>query len=198
MSGKEKNLLILDGHPDPAPDRFVHALAVAYESGALEANHKVMRIRVADLDFPVLRKKEDYERGKPSEDIYRCLDAFEWATHIVILYPLWLGSTPALLKALLEQIIRPGFAFSTTELGYWPIKYLRGRSAHIIVTMGMSTLAYWLRFGTCGSRAILPAMLATTGVRSVRTTLVGRAETMSSRSRQTWLAKAKALGRRGR
>ena len=50
-----------------------------------------------------------------------------WADHVVILYPLWLGSMPALLKALLEQMLRPGFAYSTLKLGKWPVKFLRGQ-----------------------------------------------------------------------
>ena len=32
------------------------------------------------------------------------------AEHIVIFFPLWLGTMPALLKAFLEQVLRPGFA----------------------------------------------------------------------------------------
>ena len=30
-----------------------------------------------------------------------------WAEHLVIIYPLWLGSMPALLKGFLEQALRP-------------------------------------------------------------------------------------------
>lgn len=48
---------------------------------------------------------------------------------MVILYPLWLGSMPAMLKALIEQMLRPAFAFSATKLGHWPRKLLRGSTA---------------------------------------------------------------------
>ncbi|HTE40755.1 MAG TPA: NAD(P)H-dependent oxidoreductase [Steroidobacteraceae bacterium] len=198
MSEDGKRILILDGHPDPAPQRFVHALAEAYEQGALEAGFKVQRIRVADLEFPILRSKADYERGKPSDSIYPCLDAFEWASHVVILYPLWLGSTPALLKALLEQIIRPGFAFSTGHLGTWPIKYLRGRSVRLVVTMGMSELAFRFRFGAGSTGSLESVLLATSGLRALRTIVIGSAERLSSTKRKQWLAKLKTLGYRGR
>jgi putative NADPH-quinone reductase len=65
MSKEPDHVLIIDGHPDPAPTRFVHALADAYEQGAKQGKHAVTRIRVADLDFPLIRTKDDYSRGDP-------------------------------------------------------------------------------------------------------------------------------------
>jgi putative NADPH-quinone reductase len=106
-----RRILILDGHPDPDAARFVHSLAAAYREGAEAGGHEVLAIRVADVDFPLLRTQADYEKGEPVEAVRRCQSAFDWATHVVILYPLWLGSMPALLKGLLEQMLRPGFAW---------------------------------------------------------------------------------------
>jgi putative NADPH-quinone reductase len=34
----------------------------------------------------------------------------------VIIYPLWLGAMPALLKGFFEQVFRPGFATLADEL----------------------------------------------------------------------------------
>ena len=39
----------------------------------------------------------------------------QWADHVAIFYPLWLGTMPALLKAFLEQVMRPGFALGESE-----------------------------------------------------------------------------------
>ncbi|WP_306147816.1 MULTISPECIES: NAD(P)H-dependent oxidoreductase [unclassified Roseibium] len=50
----EKRIVILDGHPDLAPNHLCHALAESYRSGAIEAGHDATLIRIADLDFPVL------------------------------------------------------------------------------------------------------------------------------------------------
>src|SRR3546814_10287671 len=68
-----------------------------------------------------------------------------WADHLVILYPLWLGDVPALLKGFLEQILRPGFAIDEGSTGM-SAKLLTGRSARIIVTMGMPAPIYRLFF----------------------------------------------------
>jgi putative NADPH-quinone reductase len=57
-------------------------------------------------------------------------------------FPLWLASMPALLKGFFEQALRPGFALGPTEPGRMWKKLLKGRSARIVVTMGMPALVY--------------------------------------------------------
>jgi putative NADPH-quinone reductase len=192
----ERRILIIDGHPDPAPDRFVHRLADAYQQGAVSAGHRVIRESVATLDVPLLRSKADYQ-GDPPEHLRRCIDAVDWATHVAILHPLWLGSMPAALKALFEQIVRPGFAFSTRRLGSWPVPFWRGKSARIVVTMGMPKLAYWLYYGI-GARNPQRIVLATSGFKHIRTTLIGSAETMSDTDRAQWIVHVRTLGHKAR
>src|SRR5690606_3283821 len=101
----QRKILIIDGHPDAAPGRFVHALATAYARGA--APHAVRTLRIADLDFPVLRDPRDWQKQAPPPAIRAVQEQVRWADHLVILYPLWLGDVPALLKAFLEQTLRP-------------------------------------------------------------------------------------------
>ena len=113
------HILIIDGHPDPSAGRLVHALASAYQQGAEQAHHEVRVVRLADLTFPLLRSQSDYERGEPVEDVRQCQHLMEWATHVVIFYPLWLGSMPAMLKALLEQDYVSGI-FVDDEFGKFP------------------------------------------------------------------------------
>ena len=64
-----------------------------------------------------------------------------WAQHWVFLFPLWHGTMPALLKGFLEHIFRPGFAMEYQKNGF-PKRLLAGRSARIVVTMGMPVLLY--------------------------------------------------------
>ena len=81
-----ERILILDGHPDSAPERYVHALAEAYRGAAAAAGHEVLLVRLADLDFPLLRTQADYQRGEPSAAVRGAQEKFDWATHVVILY----------------------------------------------------------------------------------------------------------------
>lgn len=63
-----------------------------------------------------------------------CIDA----DHFLLIYALWLGTMPALLKGFLQQVFRPGVAPSYGE-GFQAL--MKGKSARIAATMGMPTLA---------------------------------------------------------
>lgn len=193
-----RNILIIDGHPDPSDERFGHALAAAYRDGAERGHHAVHMIRLADQQFPLLRSQMDFEKGEPTEAVRRCQDAMNWATHVVILYPLWLGSMPAMLKALLEQMLRPGFAFSTLKLGRWPVKLLSGKSARIVVTMGMPAFVYRWYYRAHSVRSLQRNILRFVGFRRVRTTLIGGVGALNSASRARWLDDLRALGRKAK
>jgi putative NADPH-quinone reductase len=118
----------------------------------------------------------------------------EWATHVVIFYPLWLGSMPAMLKALLEQMLRPGFAFSTRKLGRWPVKFLSGKTARIVVTMGMPALIYRWYFRAHSLRSLQRNVLKFVGFRRVRSTIIGGAGSMTRAKREAWLRNVRDLG----
>lgn len=189
-----KNILILDGHPDPSDARLVHALAQAYRQGAEQAGHQVQVVRLADLTFPLLRSQADYEKSEPVDAVRNCQHLMEWATHTVIFYPLWLGSMPALLKGLLEQMMRPGFAFSYLKPGRWPVKYLSGKSARIVVTMGMPAFLYRWYFRAHSLRSLQRNILRFVGFRRVRSTIIGSAGSMTPAQRAAWLQNLRDMG----
>jgi putative NADPH-quinone reductase len=191
-----KRILIIDGHPDPAGERLVHALAQAYRDGAQLSQHEVMSLRVADLDFPLLRTQADYEKGDPSQAIRDCQSMLDWATHVVIVYPLWLGSMPAMLKGLLEQTLRPGFAFSARQQGRWPVKLQSGKSARIVVTMGMPGWLYRWYFRAHSLRSLQRNILHFIGFRRVRATVIGNVANLSAAQRQAYLQQMRRLGER--
>ena len=121
-----RRLTIIQGHPDPGGRRLCHALADAYAEGAAAVGHEITRIEVAQLDFPILRTQEEFERGSLPETLVAGRDAFVSAQHLVMIFPLWHGTMPALLKAFLEQVMRPGVALEYRTHGF-PRKLLTGR-----------------------------------------------------------------------
>ncbi|HUA54730.1 MAG TPA: NAD(P)H-dependent oxidoreductase [Candidatus Sulfotelmatobacter sp.] len=188
-----RHILIVQGHPDPQPGHFCHALAEAYDAGAVEAGHAVARVPVAALDFPLLRTKAAWATGAPPPDIAAAQDAIRRADHLVFLYPLWLGGMPALLKGFLEQVARPGFAVEPNEHGL-PRGLLGGKSARIVVTMGMPAAIYRWYFRAHALRSLERNVLGLSGIRPVRATLVGGVDAMNDVARRTWLRKLRALG----
>lgn len=188
-----KRILLIQGHPDPAGGRFGHALADAYAQAAAAAGHQVERIEVAALDFPLLQTKAEFEDGAPCPDIAAAQRSLMKAEHVVIAYPLWLGGMPSLLKGFLEQLLRPGFAFSLHDK---PMKKLRGRTARVIITMGMPALAYRWYFGAYGLKMLKRSILGFCGIGPVAATLVGSVEG-SVRARGRALDVMRRQGARG-
>jgi putative NADPH-quinone reductase len=151
-------------------------------------------MRLADLTFPLLRSQTDYEEGEPVDAVRQCQHLMTWATHVVILYPLWLGSMPALLKGLLEQTLRPGFAFSTKKLGRWRVKFMNGKSARIVVTTGMPALLYRWYYRAHSLRSLQRNVLRFVGFRRVRATIIGSAGSMTRDEREVWLQNLRDMG----
>jgi putative NADPH-quinone reductase len=191
-----RRIALIDGHPDADRKRFVHALADAYESGAHEAGHEVRRINVAELDFPLLRTAADFQKGTPSGVIRDCQSTLAWAQHWVILYPLWLGSMPALLKGFFEQIGRPGFAFSEAQGRGLPRKLLTGRSARVVVTMGMPGLFYRWYYRAHSLKSLERNILAFVGINPVRASIIGMVEGVSAATRAKSLKQLSSHGAR--
>lgn len=126
-----KRILLILGHPDEG-STYCRALADSYAGGALAAGHEVRRIDLATFEFPWLRSKAAFTGAVPPS-IVLALQDVRWSDHLVFVFPLWLGTMPALLKAFLEQLLRPGFAHEVAT-GF-PRGLLKGHSARVFVTM---------------------------------------------------------------
>ena len=185
-----RRILILDGHPDLRPQRLARALVAAYAEGARAAGHEVRILQVAALDLPSLRTADDF--AAPPPDAVAAVQAdIRWAQHLAIFHPLWLGAAPALLKGFFEQVFRYGFALSETS----PFdRLLRGRTARIVVTMGMPAPAYALMFGAFGVRSLERSVLNLAGIWPARHTLLGGVGKASDAVRRGWLARVRRLG----
>lgn len=189
-----KHIVIIQGHPDPSARHFGHALADEYAKGAEDGGHEVKRFDVAQLDFPLLRTKEDFEKGAPPEAIRWAQEAVKWADHLVIIYPLWLGSMPAILKGFLEQVLRPGFAFEYQKSGGMAKKLLTGKSARIVVTMGMPAFVYRWIFFAHSLKSLKRNTLWFCGIGPIRTTIIGSIDGLNDKQRAGWLDELRGLG----
>ena len=191
-SAQSRRITIIDAHPDPDPNHLIHALAGACAAGGRKAGHKVRRINIADMDFPVLHSSRAWRDPRLPQDILHSQEAIRWADHLILLYPLWLGDVPALLKAFLEQVLRPGFALKE---GAPPgdAALLGGRSARVIVTMGMPAAIYRFYFGAHSLRSLERNVLGFVGFSPVRRTLIGGVDHGAGQVPK-WLAMAEKLG----
>lgn len=193
----KKHIAIIQGQPDPDRNRLAYALSAAYKSGAEHAGHEVREIFIADLDFFILRTKKEFDTTTVTHAIRQSQEDIYWANHLVIFYPLWLGTMPALLKAFLEQVFRPGFAYIEGEKGKLWTKLLKEKSARIVITMGMPAFIYRWYFGAHSLKSLKRNILGFAGISPIKETLIGMVEIADEVKRKKWLKQMESLGQAG-
>ncbi|WP_084398196.1 NAD(P)H-dependent oxidoreductase [Henriciella aquimarina] len=189
-------ICIINAHPDPTPGRFCHALADAYEEGAHEGWHTIERINIAELDVAPLSSVADFATPPP-EPVFSEREKLAGADHVCLIFPLWLGAMPAKARAFFEQMARAEFLLAAADSSKsWPKKMMKGKSARIIVTMGMPGFAYKLVFDSGSLKALERGMLGISGFKPVRHTILGGVEAAGADKRKAWLQKINQLGQK--
>lgn len=189
-----KRLLLIQGHPDASEPHLCHALVASYAQAAEAAGHSVRHVDVAALDFPLLRSQKDFESGVAPASLKTAQEDIIWAEHMVLFFPLWAGDMPALLKGFFEQTFRPGFTGANDS--HFGKKALSGRTARVVVTMGMPALVYRWYFRAYSLKSLQPNLLGMVGVAPVHVTLIGMTGHMKADNAVKWLGKLKHLGQR--
>ncbi|MEK7185063.1 MAG: NAD(P)H-dependent oxidoreductase [Patescibacteria group bacterium] len=189
------NIFILLGHPDK--NTTCGSFATSYEQGAKAAGHEVRRINLGDLKFDPILHKGYHETQLLEPDLLAVQENFKWANHIVIFYPNWWSSMPALLKGMFDRMFLPNFAFHFNPNHMSWKKLLTGRSARVVVTMDNWPFIAWLMFGDY-TNEISRAVLGFAGVHPVRVTKIGPILNMSEKHKKYWHEKLEQWGRVGK
>ena len=78
---------------------------------------------------PILH--EGFARIQPLEpDLQAAHDAIMEAGHLVLIFPLWLGTLPAIFKGFLERVLRPDLVEPSKKGKY--TKIFKGKSARVM------------------------------------------------------------------
>jgi putative NADPH-quinone reductase len=204
-----RKIYLLLGHPDKSG--FSGEIADAYEAGAREAGHTVVRQNIGEMQFdPIL-----HHGYRAMQELEPDLKAFQQyvteSDHFVIVYPVWWVGMPALLKGLFDRAWLPGSAFRYMRMPhtmmhipgmptegartiFWHRMY-RGKTARIFMSSGTHPLL--VRFLPGNVNAQLKWGILWFAGFSVRTRWFGPSENIPEARRARWLAEVKELGRRG-
>jgi len=91
---------------------------------------------------PSLDSKHAFENGLQTADIAAEQAKLQWADAVILQFPLWWFSMPAILKGWVERVYAYGFAYGVGEHSdtHWGDRYgegtLAGKRAMLIVTTG--------------------------------------------------------------
>jgi NAD(P)H dehydrogenase (quinone) len=186
-------IAIVVGHPQRTT--FCEALGRAYDKGARAAGHQTKLFLLADLNFdPILR--EGYRKVQPLEpDLQEAHAALAGCDHLVLVFPLWCGDMPAILKGFIERVLQPDLiARADTESAMnWNI--FAGKSARVIMTMAMPVSIYRWWYRGHALKLLKRNILQFIGIKPVRDTLYGMIGTSKPAQREQWLAEMELLGR---
>ena len=187
-----KNILILNGHPNPSSFNF--ALAEAYKTGALKANAIVETISISDLKFNPNLAHGFQKRMDLEPDLLDAWEKIKKADHLVWIHPVWWGGLPAITKGFIDRLFLPGMAFQYRKKSVWWDKLLKGKTAHIITTLDQPSWYYRLVYGRPSVNQLKKSTLEFCGVKPVKVTYVGIVKTSDEKQREKWLLKIYNLG----
>lgn len=99
---------------NPSPGSFDNAIAETYMSVARDHGHRVVVRDLYALGFdPVLKLEErpGHIDWQPRPDVVVELDYVRAADVIVLVYPIWYGFPPAMLKGYVDRVLGAGYSY---------------------------------------------------------------------------------------
>ncbi len=188
-----RKVMIVVGHS--LSSTLCEALGKAYEKGATSAGHEARLFLLSQMAFdPILRG--GYRNEQPLEpDLRAAYEALVACDHLVLIFPLWCGDMPAILKGFIERILQPDLIArrNTENAMNWTI--FSNKSARMIVTMGMPVSIYRFWYRGHALKLLTRNILNFIGIKPVNHTLFGMVETSKPVARDNWVRKVEALGR---
>ena len=190
-----KKIVIICGHPNA--DSYTGALLDHYQAAAELAGHEITRFNLGELKFdPILHN--GYREIQPLEpDLVKIQEAIKECDHLVIGYPNWWTSMPALLKGMFDRMWLPGYAFNFDKVTKKVQRHLSGKTARVFVLSGSnSPFKTWWNYGDY-TNEIQYGILEFAGLKTEVSTY-GPCEKVDDLCRTKWVQDAEALGKVGK
>ncbi len=186
-----QRILVILGHP--SGDGLCGAIARTYAASAEAAGHEVRLLRLDALRFDPILHAGYHGIQALEPDLLAAQEAIAWAGHLAFVFPIWWGGVPALLKGFLDRVFLPGFAFRYRAGKAFPEQLLRGRTAHLLVTMDTPPWYFRWVYRMPGIHQMRKTTLAFCGIRPVRTMAFGPVLGSAARQREAWLERVRAV-----
>lgn len=189
-----KKILVLLGHPDK--DTYSGQIADRYESAARAAGHEVSRLNIGEMQFDPILHKGYKEIQVLEPDLMDFQEKVRAADHLVIIYPNWWCTMPAILKGLFDRVWLPGFAFNFDKVTKKVVQRLAGKTARVVIVAGThSPFQTWWKFGDF-TNEIQFGILEFAGI-DTKVTAFGPCDKVDNVCREDWLTEIDSLAAKG-
>lgn len=188
--------LIVYNHPREGS--FCSAIREAVENGLKTGNHEY---KVVDLDRdgfdPVMREKDlkaFVTAGRIGEDgleevdplVLRYMKMMRWAEQIVMIFPIWWMTTPAMTKGFIDKVIFPGIVYKM-EGGKLVSKLSSLKQVTIITTMNTPSEVYQDVFGNSLEGSLIKGTFNQIGIHDIRWISLNMVKQAGDEKRWVWL-----------
>lgn len=188
--------LIVYNHPREGS--FCSAVREAVENGLKTGNHEY---KVIDLDRdgfdPVMREKDlkaFVTAGRIGEDgleevdplVLRYMKMMRWAEQIVMIFPIWWMTTPAMTKGFIDKVIFPGIVYKM-EGGKLVSKLSSLKQVTIITTMNTPSEVYQDVFGNSLEGSLIKGTFNQIGIHDIRWISLNMVKQAGDEKRWVWL-----------
>lgn len=187
-----KKIVIICGNPDA--ESFTGNILDHYHAAAEEAGHEVRRFNLGELAFDPILHHGYKEIQHLEPDLVMLQEAIRECDHLVIGYPNWWCTMPALLKGLFDRMWLPGFAFNINKETKKIEKHLTGKTARVFIMAGThSPLKTWWKFGDF-TNEIQYGILEFSGIKT-QVSVFGPTEHVDDKTRSKWLKEVDSYGK---
>ena len=189
------NTLIVFNHPYGGS--FCGAILAAVERGLKTGGHKCRVINLDQDDFdPVMRSKDLLAfvgAGRAGEDALDAIDDqvreykghLEWAEHLVMIFPVWWMTTPAMTKGFIDKVIFPAIAYDMKDGRL--VSRLSLRKVTVITTMNTPADIYREVFGNPLEGSLIKGTFRQIGIENIEWTSLSEVKQVSREQREAWL-----------
>lgn len=111
-----RHLLVL---ANPSPTSFDHSIAAAYTDAVQQNRQEVVVRDLYNLNFnPVLAASERpmVDDWTVAPDVEVELQHLAWCDILVLVYPIWYGLPPAMMKGYVDRVLGAGYSFRDVRL----------------------------------------------------------------------------------
>lgn len=130
--------LIVVGHP--APDSFCHSIARAYADAVVECGQRCVTRDLYAIGFDPLLKADERPEAPDfhlSPDVEAELSFVKSSRSITLVYPIWFGMPPAIIKGYVDRVLGAGLGVTAVHDGKQQ-EVLSGKQLVLLTTSGTS------------------------------------------------------------
>lgn len=188
--------VIVYAHPRKAS--YCHALMESAVEGCKKYGHEADLMDLYEDHFnPVMDDNDLYgfvthKLVDPQAEDYG--NRIKDADHLVLIFPIWWGVMPAMMKGFIDKVVAPGSFYEYNEEGTeMHVTIKPDIKVTIITTMNTEKEKYSSFFGNAIEGALVRGTFNTTGIKNVNWKSLNMVKTVSQEQRVAWLEEVAEL-----